>query len=260
MITPTSRASASSSFVSSSWQAVLAAIALAVLSLLIAAPLALLLLVLWAGVLLVATAGLLDATGGMDPRAFDAVLDLTGVVIAFASGMAFAGKLVEIGQRRSSAVARTSAPCAPWLFRHPFVGLGCALLIVDLVLLPLAYAGVITAPSSIRGAGVIGGAALLLILAACALFGAWWRATRALWAAARRSPFFAGAVTACGLVTVVSAYFLATAALGLSSAAHQDGGPADRFAPRSLETAATWSRTATTLHAVIPGLPAQTRP
>ncbi|WP_433926245.1 hypothetical protein AB3662_25290 [Sorangium cellulosum] len=287
----------------------LAAIALAALSLLIAAPLALLLLVLWAAVLVVASAGLLEATGGMDPRAFDAVLDLTGVVIAFASGMAFTGKLVEIGQRRSSAVARTSAPCAPWLFRHPFMGLGCALLIVDLVLLPLAYAGIITAPSSIRGAGVIGGAALLLILAACALLGAWWRAMRALWAGARRSPFFAGAVTACGLVAVVSAYFLASAALGLSSAllregsspgsaftaglrlveacpageprapaggarrpprpaqralalaaAHQDGGPADRCAPRSLETAATWSCSATTLHAAIPAPPAQACP
>jgi amino acid permease len=91
-------------------------------------------------------------------------------------------------------------------------------LIVDLILLPLAYAGVVEAPSAIRGAGVLGGAALLLILAACALFGAWWRATRALWAGARRSPFFAGAVTACGLVAALGAYFLASVALGLSSA------------------------------------------
>ncbi|KYF53060.1 hypothetical protein BE08_36645 [Sorangium cellulosum] len=154
----------------------------------------------------------------MDLRAVDAVVAVTGAGIAFASGMAFAGKLVESGRRRSSAVAGAPAPCAPWIFRHPFVSLACAVLIVDLILLPLAYAGVVEAPSAIRGAGVLGGAALLVILAACALFGAWWRATRALWAGARRSPFFAGAVTACGLVAAVGAYLLASAALGLSPA------------------------------------------
>ncbi|WP_437629648.1 hypothetical protein [Sorangium sp. So ce854] len=208
----------SASAASSHWQAALAAIALAALSLLIAAPIALLLLALWAAVLLVASAGLLEATGGMDLRAFDAVGALTGAGIAFASGMAFAGKLVESGRRRSSAVARAPAPCAPWILRHPFVSLACAVLIVDLILLPLAYAGVVEAPSAIRGAGVLGGAALLVILAAYALFGAWRRATRALWAGARRSPFFAGAVTACGLAAAVGAYLLASAALALSSA------------------------------------------
>ncbi|WP_437573273.1 hypothetical protein [Sorangium sp. So ce887] len=231
MMAPTSPGSVSSSSASSSvsshWQAVLAAIALAVLSFLIAAPVTLLLLVLWAAVVAVAGAGLLDATGGMDPRAVDAAIDLTHVTLAFTSGMAFAGKLVEIWLRRSSAVARAWLPRAPWLFRHPFVGLGCVLLSVDLVLLPLAYAGVITAPSPIRGAGVIGGAALLVILAACALFRAWWRTTRALWARARRSSFVAGVVTACGIIVALGACALASAVAGSSFTrpAGTEGGP-----------------------------------
>ncbi|WP_441285718.1 hypothetical protein ACSRUE_24615 [Sorangium sp. KYC3313] len=210
MTTPTSNASASSS-VSSRWQVVLAAIALAVWSLLIAAPTALLFLVLWAAVLVVAAAGLLDATGGMDPQGFAAAVDLTGKVMVFASGAAFAGKLVEFRQRRSNAVAMSSAPHVPWLFWQSFVGLGCALLIVDLVLLPLAYAGVVEVPRSIRGAGVIGGAATLLVLASWALFNAWWRAMRALWAGARSSSFFAGILTACGLIAGLSAYALGSA-------------------------------------------------
>ncbi|WP_437585362.1 hypothetical protein [Sorangium sp. So ce1000] len=231
MTTPTSHPSVSSAG-SSHWQAVLAAIAIAVWSLLIAAPAALLFLVLWAAVLAVAAAGLLDATGGMDLQGFHVAIDLIGAVIAFAAGVAFAGKLVELGRRRSSAAAMSSAPRAPWSFWHPFVGLGCVLLLVDLVLFPLAYAGVVKAPSSLRGAGVLGGAALLLILTACALFGAWWRATRALWAGARRSSFFAGILTACGLVVGVSACALASA-VGVLFSALPPGGPSPGSAPLS---------------------------
>ncbi|WP_437825962.1 hypothetical protein [Sorangium sp. So ce1153] len=227
MTTPSSAAPASSPSVSSSvsndWQAVLAAIALAILSFLIAAPAALLLLILWAAVLAIASAGLLDATGGIDRGALDAAVDLTGTAIAFTSGMAFAGKLVEIGQRRSSAVARALAPRPPWLFRRPFLGFGCALLVVDLVLMPLAYAGVVEVPSAIRCACVLGGAAVFLILVACALARLWWRATRALWAGARRSSFFAGVVTACGLVVALTACSLACAAVGVSSALRHGG-------------------------------------
>ncbi|XXX72176.1 hypothetical protein WMF30_31470 [Sorangium sp. So ce134] len=201
------------------WQAVLAAVALAALSCLIAAPVMLLLLVAWAAVVAVAVAGLLGATGGIEPRDVEAAFDLTRVALAFASGMALAGRLVEIWRRRSSAVARASVPRAPWLVRHPFVGLGCALLSVDIVVLPLAYAGVLAVPSPIRAAGVIGGAALLVILAACAVLGAWWRATRALWAGARRSSFAAGVVTACGLVAALGACAAASAVAGCCSLA-----------------------------------------
>lgn len=212
----------------------LAAIAIAVLLVLIAAPVTLVLLVLWAAVLAVAGAGLLDATGGIEPRALDAAIDLTRVALAFTCGIAFAGKLIEIWQRRSSAVARALVPRAPWLFRHPFVGLGCVLLSVDLVLLPLAYASVIVAPSSIRGAGVIGGAALLVILAACALVRAWARATRALWAGARRSSFVAGVVTACGLVVASGAFALASAVAGSSSALLREASPSRAAPPPGL--------------------------
>ena len=132
--------------------------------------------------------------------------------------MAFAGKLFELGQRRSSAVARALQPRAPWPFRHPFLCLGCALLIVDVVVLPVAYAGVVEVPSAIRGAGVLGGAALFLILVACALVKAWWRATRALWDGARRSSFLAGVVTACGLVVALSAYLFACTIASVSPA------------------------------------------
>lgn len=232
MMTPTSHASVSST-TSSHWQAVLAAIAIAAWSILIAAPAALLFLVLWAAVLAVAAAGLLQATGGVDPQGFDTAFALIGVVIAFASGVAFAGKLVEIGRRRSSAVAMSSAPRAPWPFWYPFAGLGCVLLIVDLVLLPLAYAGIVEAPSAVRGAGVIGAAALLLILLACALFRAWWRATRALWAGARRSSFFAGILTSCGIIVGLIAYVLASAVAVLSSSALPREGASPGSAPLS---------------------------
>ncbi|AUX33937.1 uncharacterized protein SOCE836_061040 [Sorangium cellulosum] len=195
----------------------LAAVALAVLSFLIAAPVMLLLLVAWAAVLAVAGAGLLGATGGIEPRAVDAGIDITRAALSFTSGMALAGKLVEIWRRRSSAVARAWVPRAPWLLRHPFVGLGCVVLSVNLVLLPLAYAGVIAVPSPIRGAGVIGGAALLVLLVAGAVLAAWWRATRALWACARRSAFAAGVMTACGLVVALGACAVASAVAGSSS-------------------------------------------
>ncbi|WP_437595546.1 hypothetical protein [Sorangium sp. So ce590] len=212
----------------------LAAIALAILSFLFAGPITLFLLVLWAAVLAVASAGLLEATGGIEPQAVDAAIDLTRMALAFTSGIAFASKLFEIWQRRSSAVARGWVLRVPWPFRYPFVGLGCLLLSVDVVLLPLAYAGVITAPSPICGAGVIGAAALLVLLAACALFRAWWRATRALWACARRSSFVAGVVTACGLVVALGACALASAVAGSSSALLREGSTSRSAPPPGL--------------------------
>jgi hypothetical protein len=218
MTSTTPSAAVSSPSPASDWQVALATLSLAAFSCLVAAPVALLLLVLWAAVLAIASAGLLDAAGALDLQALCAALAITGSLLAFGAGMALASKLSAVGQRRAIALAISSPQGGSWLLRRPFVGVGGLLLLVDLVLLPLAYARLFMAPSWVLGAGVIGGAAMLLALAACALFRGWWSAIRALWTGARRSSFVAGLVTASSLVAALIVYLLACVALGVASA------------------------------------------
>lgn len=192
---------------------IFAAISVAILSILVVGPIALAMLLVWAAALALAGAGTLNWIGALDERILQDAAVITAVLLGSTVLLATAEKLDARFGRQTPGVPTTSARPSrlPWVARHPWLSVAALALFIDGCLVPLDGARVIDLPATVLAAGVLTGSALLVLVAAYWTVGASWVGVRMLLSGARRSSFFAGAVTAGCLSTTLIALLIGNA-------------------------------------------------
>lgn len=192
---------------------ILAAISLAIISMVVVGPIVLALLLVWGAALALASAGTLNWVGALDDRSVQDAAVVVSVLLSSATLLAVVEKAdARLRRPRPGTPATSAHPSRlPWIARHPWLYTAALALIIDCGLVPLDGAHVIDLPSTVLAVGVLTGGALLVLFAAYWMLSAWWFGIRTLFSSARRSSFFAGAVTAGCLVTTLIALLIGNA-------------------------------------------------